>query len=103
MTTTITIPQQTHSAGTVVYQYDDIAAFESYSLTFQRISWPPGLCLTAELDFGGGRVESAQFNGGQLKGNTSSMSLGGGLSATSCQMTLTFHQPLETAVTLILG
>lgn len=69
--TTITLPQQAYPVGTVVHEYDNVEPFGGFSLVLQRISWPPGLCLTAELDFGGGRVESAQFAGGQLKGNTS--------------------------------
>lgn len=102
--TTLTIPQQTYEVGTVVHQFDNIEPFGGYSLVLQRMAWPAGLCLTAELDFGEGWVESAQFAGGQLKGNTSSMSSsGGGRTATSCKLTLTVHQALETAATLTLG
>jgi hypothetical protein len=102
--TTLTIPQQQHQPGTAVHQFENIEPFEGFSLVLQRMSWPAGLCLTAELDFGDGWVESAQFAGGQLKGNTSSMSSsGGGRTATSCKLTLTVHQALETAATLTLG
>lgn len=101
--TTITLPQQAYPVGTVVHEYDNVEPFGGFSLVLQRISWPPGLCLTAELDFGGGRVESAPFAGGQLKGNTSSMSSSGGQTSTSCKLSLTFHQALETAAVLTLG
>lgn len=45
--TTITLPQQAYPVGTVVHEYDNVEPFGGFSLVLQRISWPPGLCLTA--------------------------------------------------------
>lgn len=108
--TTYSLPQQTYGSGEVTQSWEGLDPFSRISVSFLRQAWPSGLCLSVELDLGGGRVSETQFNGGQLKTNKSAITVSGGtvmidgeqVAQTFNQIGLkmTFHQTLSTEVTI---